>query len=86
MTSDAVEFDTVCPFCDYHHDRVSGVTGAEYPEDGDATLCFRCGLFCIFDHDASGGLRKPTEKEQRLIDRDDRMNEIVRAWKITRRG
>jgi hypothetical protein len=82
--TDAIEFDTICPFCDCHHDRVSEVTGAVYPEDGDATLCFGCGRFCIFDCDAPGGLRKPTDKEQRMIDRDDRMNKIVAAWKTVR--
>jgi hypothetical protein len=82
--TDSIEFDTICPFCDCHHNRTSAVKRVRYPEDGDATLCLRCGRFCIFHRDAPGGLRKPTKQEQDEFDRDDDMNKIIDAWKAIR--
>jgi hypothetical protein len=77
---------TICPFCNQHHEAVTHGRGRdEFPEDGDVTLCFGCGEFCVFDSDAYGGLRKPTKKEQRAIARDDEVQELLTAWKVVRR-
>lgn len=80
------EMPTICPFCGQHHDAAThtGGTNSE-PDDGDVTLCFGCGRICIFDSDSYGGLRKPTKKEQRAIGRDERVSELVTAWKVVRR-
>ena len=80
------DMDTVCPFCDQHHEAATAARNLpEYPEDGDATLCFNCGALCIFDSDSDGGLRKPTKVEQRSLDSDCNVQEIITAWKATRR-
>jgi hypothetical protein len=80
------DMDTVCPFCDQHHEAATAARDRpDYPEDGDATLCFNCGAFCIFDSDSDGGLRKPTKVEQRSLDSDCNVQEIITAWKATRR-
>jgi hypothetical protein len=81
------EFPTICPHCDEHHEVATLTRGElEYPDDGDVSLCFKCGRFCVFDSDAYGGMRKPNKKEQRVFDRDDRLQELVRAWRIVKRG
>jgi hypothetical protein len=80
------EMATVCPFCDYHHECVSAArSDVDIPEDGDVSMCFRCGRFCLFDREARGGLRKPTKREQREFDHDDGMQKIVAAWKTVKR-
>jgi hypothetical protein len=77
---------TICPFCDQHHEAVTLAYGElPFADDGDVTLCFDCGQFCVFDRDAHGGLRKPTKKEQRCIARDDRLQKLLTAWKIVKR-
>jgi len=81
-----IDMDTVCPFCGQRHDAATSARNLpDYPEDGDATMCFNCGTFCIFDQDSDGGLRKPTPVEQRSFDSDDFVQELITAWKATRR-
>jgi len=81
----AEDFDSICPFCNYHHDAVSAArSDTDFPDDGDATLCISCGRFCVFDRDARGGLRKPTKKEQRSLDRDEDLVKLTNAWKTLR--
>ena len=76
-----IEMSTICPTCGQEHDAASRAT-ADYhiPKEGDASFCFGCGAFNIFAHDAPGGLRKPTKKEQRELDGDKRLKEIRVAW------
>jgi hypothetical protein len=76
---------TTCPFCGEHHDRISAIREEVFPEDGDATMCFRCGAFCIIDSDSDLGMRKPTKKEQRELDADDRIRDLRRAWETVKR-
>jgi hypothetical protein len=72
---------TTCPFCGEHHDRITHPTEDDsFPEDGDATMCFACGDFCIVDNDSDLGLRKPTKKERRELDADDRIRKLRKAW------
>jgi hypothetical protein len=82
MTED---LDTICPFCGHHHDAVSAFhSDTDFPNDGNITMCFGCGQFCVFDSDADGRLRKPTKKEQRVIDHDEDAQTLRNAWKIVR--
>ena len=78
--TDHTDWPTTCPFCGQRHDAVSIAVGhgRTVPEKGDATMCFTCGSFCIFD--ATGSLRKPTKAEQRVLDADDRIKEARAAW------
>jgi hypothetical protein len=79
--NEGVEWPTTCPFCGQHHDAVDTMEGSgRVPEENDATMCFTCGEFCIFDKD--GGLRKPTRREQRALDRDGRVQRARTAWAI----
>jgi hypothetical protein len=83
----SLDFPTICPFCNQRHDAATMVRGGDVDLDnGDVTLCFGCGRFCVFDSDAYGGLRKPTKKEQRRFDRDPELKEVVTAWRIVKRG
>jgi hypothetical protein len=74
------EWPTTCPFCGQRHDAITMMSGpgSEVPVDGDATICFTCGGFCMFD--ATGGLRAPTVAEQLLLDADPRVKKARRAW------
>lgn len=82
----SVDWPTICPFCKQHHDAATHTLNeGRVPEDGDMTLCFRCGAFGVFDETAYGGLRKPTKKEQREISRDKKMQELLTAWKVVKR-
>ena len=78
---------TTCPFCGFHHDRITAPDDRDaLPEDGDATMCFSCGEFTIVDNDTDEGLRKPTKKEQREIDGDERVAQLRKAWQMTKVG
>lgn len=81
------DLPTICPFCNEHHEAITLAQGdVEDPSDGNVCICFRCGKFCVFDSDAYGGLRKPTKREQRDFDRDEKQQQMVAAWKIVKRG
>ena len=77
------EMDTVCPFCLCQHECATGPFGG-VPDDGDVTICFMCGQFSMFDHTATGGLRKPTKKESREIERSQLAEQVHGAWKIVK--
>lgn len=67
-----IEHQTTCPFC---HDTVplaSSIKADEHdaPEDGDFSICWRCGEVGVFASKAAGGSRKPTRAEKHLIARD----------------
>jgi len=74
---------TICPLCGQEHDAASMAQSNERqtPRDGDASFCFSCGTVNIFEDRASGGLRRPTKREQRLFDKDERLQEILAAWR-----
>jgi len=83
MTED---MNTICPWCGYHHNAVSAVrTDIDIPDDGDTTLCFNCGSWCIFDSSLDGGLRKPTLAERDSINHDDDLVKLGNAWKTVKR-
>jgi hypothetical protein len=79
------EFPSICPFCNQHHEAATAMGETPQPSDGAVSMCFQCGQFSVFDSDTFGGLRKPTKKEQRHFDRDEKLRELVTAWKVTRR-
>lgn len=48
------------------------------PEPGDASLCFYCGEFNVFDEHLI--LRKPTDDELIEIGMDERAQLVRQAW------
>ena len=65
------DWPTICPSCGAKHEAITNVEARDVlPDNGDVSICFRCGEICIFDDKAYGGMRKPTKKEQREIARD----------------
>ena len=80
------DMTTICPFCGMEHECATAALDRPVsPDDGDATLCFRCGAVSIFAEECEGGLRKPTKKEQRELNADKIVQGLITAWKITRR-
>ena len=78
------ELGTICPFCDIHHEVATRMRDDRQPEDGDVTLCSRCGQFGVFDRGAHGKLRKPTPTVERVMARDDRLTKVLADWRKTR--
>ena len=77
---DATDWPSTCPFCRQRHDAVTTAIrdGEPVPVEGDVSICFTCGEFSVFD--ATGGARKPTRAEQRVIDADPRVRQARAAW------
>jgi len=82
------EIPTVCPFCGEEHEAVTAAreNASSIPDDGDVSICFKCGKVSLFDRAADGGVRRPTKKEQRDLNRSENLREILLAWKMTKRG
>jgi len=81
MTDNSQHLRTTCPFCGYHHDRITPSTREEaFPENGDASMCWSCGAFAIIDDRSDLGMRKPNRKEQREMDGDERFAQMRAAW------
>jgi len=75
---------TTCPFCGEHFDRITATQDEVHPEDGDASLCFECGEINIVDSSTDEGMRKPTKREQRILDGDKRIIELREAWRTVK--
>jgi hypothetical protein len=80
-----ISHHTICPHCDHEHDACSNIVSEEgdvrqTPHDGDASQCIACGKFSIFQHEAAGGMRKPTAKELRELIRDPRVRAMQDCW------
>lgn len=85
MTIPAHEMNTTCPFCGCKHELASNLTGPVAPEDGDLTMCVRCGEWAFFDSGVLlGGLRKPTDEEYETLNGDERCRKIREAWVLTK--
>lgn len=84
MNDDAIEMPTTCPHCGYHHDCATGLFGADVPDDDDVSICIRCGQLCIFQRNASGGMRKPTKQEKRELLRDHKVTLALASWQLIR--
>ena len=37
-----------CPTCEYQYDAVTGIEPGSSPEDGDISVCVRCGEVAVF--------------------------------------
>jgi len=72
-------FYSNCAWCGTRHDRATNATDGEEcaPVDGDATVCFACGEWLIFEH---GYLRRPTAAEFIEIGSDDDCRRARAAW------
>ena len=71
--------DAECPHCGYKVDRSAQIFGdIAPPEDGDISICFKCGKVGIFE---KGNTRKPTldELEESLHDRRVTEAQIIRS-------
>lgn len=80
MSDDRV-FHSICPFCGSHLDRVGHIVGDNLqPDNGDVTLCIRCGEVGVFDDTVLGGVREPTSRERRNIRRDPDVAKVREAW------
>jgi len=77
----AIDSNTCCPFCGYKAEAASCVTdNGKKPNDGDISMCFRCGEWAVFASFVDGGLRKPNSKEYDYIASDEKMAFIRKAW------
>lgn len=77
---------TTCPHCGYQPEAASGVDAETPPDNGDITICIRCGVLSIFAVSRPGKLRKPTKREQRSLDKDPRISKLIDAWQVTQHG
>lgn len=75
------KLDMMCPWCGRQMDRVSSVNLDAVPEEGDITLCFGCGEWCVFDDGLH--LRKPSDEEFDIIGSDPDMMKARWAWTET---
>lgn len=80
----SVEYPTRCPHCRAIHEAATGISGREFPEDGDCTLCIRCGKLAIFDSREKFGLRVPNRREQHDLDNDSDVQKLLASYAITR--
>lgn len=72
---------TICPYCTRRHELVTEALGGKIkPQDGDVTICFTCGGFCMFDSAVGGGLRKPTDNEYGEILENAMFMDAKRVW------
>lgn len=75
------DFETDCPYCGHHCTNASNtMRSTRKPKDGDASMCIACGKIGIFKHDARGGVRKPTRREDQQLNADPGVAELRRAW------
>jgi hypothetical protein len=72
-------FHSRCPWCRAVNTRASNAVPGEAvaPTDGDASLCFYCGEWAIFDGDRQ---RKPTAAEFIEIGEDPDCQKLRAAW------
>jgi ribosomal protein L32 len=43
MTNEHLTPQSLCPYCGYHPDRASNLSGFHAPEVDDFSVCFNCG-------------------------------------------
>jgi len=77
-------FTSICAFCGYEADSAAAVNEPNaYPTDGDASLCIKCGKINLFDRHQAGGMRRPSEKEQKDLDASPNVQKVIEAWEAT---
>lgn len=62
-----------CPFCRFTFDGVTGLTGDELPDNGNAMLCSECANLSVFDDTCPGRQREPTPEERAEMEADERL-------------
>jgi hypothetical protein len=77
---------TTCPCCGTVNEVATSLFIGMSPQDGDASMCFRCGIISVFDHTAPGHQRKPDAIEQAMFNTDPRIQKLIDAWHATRKG
>jgi hypothetical protein len=70
--------EMACPWCGRNLDRVSCIDGEDVPEEGDISLCFGCGEWCVFDNGMH--LRKPNDEEFEEIGTSPECMQSRWAW------
>jgi hypothetical protein len=73
------ESKTICPFCKNLCNR-SMAEESQLPENGDCSICLKCGCASTFDDTAEGGLRKPTAEESTEWAQDSTYRMYMEAW------
>lgn len=70
-----------CPFCHYRCDAATSVNveGEDEPEDGDLSICIKCGEWIVFADNVTG-VRKPTDDEYLEIGSDRFYASVRAAW------
>lgn len=69
---------TFCPYCGTRLDAATPALGKGItPSPGDASLCLRCSAWLVFDGDLRP--RKPTDAENRVFARDQKMRRVQRV-------
>jgi len=83
MNSESVNVpESLCPYCAYHFEMATNVTGQGLPHAGAVTLCIRCGEILVFTEHLL--VRKPTPMETEQFARSPRIEEVKRAWRTVK--
>jgi hypothetical protein len=77
---DDVRIETFCPWCGKRNDIHHQVDSPGVPKPGDVSLCWACRRTSVYGH--LGGLRRPTDDEQREIDADPRIQRALRTMAV----
>lgn len=57
------DIQVICPWCASFHDCATEVSEPGAPENGSINICIKCSRISMYDSEAPGGLRIPTEEE-----------------------
>ena len=84
---ESTEVETVCPHCREVHPLATSVKpgGDHIPNNGDVSICFKCGGVSIFNRKIDGHLRLPTATEAKNIADDDDIQAALTAWRLVMR-
>jgi hypothetical protein len=74
---DDVRIETFCPWCGKRNDMHHNMDAPGVPKPDDVSLCWGCHRPSVYGH--LGGLRRPTEDEQREIDADPNVQRALRT-------
>jgi hypothetical protein len=70
---------TICPSCGRSNPLVDDAKSDAWPNEGDWSICWKCGEVAIFDHTHHGGLRRPNIAEAAEIAADQNLQEALFA-------
>jgi hypothetical protein len=75
------DFKAECPFCQEHCNATTALgNDPAPPATGDLSFCIACGEFAIFDEDAPGNMRKPSDDEYTFIGTHPGLQRVRAAW------